>query len=383
MASRTANAIVGIVLAAGSASRMGENKMLMRIGTKTVLGRSLAAFTQAACCERIIIVCRNEDAAAVSAIADKTLSVPFCTVEGGTLRQHSVENALLAAGGADVVVVHDGARCFVEPSVIKECTAQAAKTGAAAAGVRTKDTIKQTCGYMITGTIDRTQLVNIQTPQAFAYDILMDAHRKAKEDGFVGTDECILLERQGIPIRFVDAHYNNIKVTTKEDIEHGRHIVGEQIRVGTGFDAHRLEEGLPLILGGVNIPHTHGLLGHSDADVLLHAIMDAMLGAAAMGDIGQHFPSNDTHKGISSIALLQRTLNIVASKGYCVGNIDATLIMQQPKIAPYTQQMRQNIADVLCISIDAVSVKATTTEGMGFEGRGEGASAMASATLIG
>lgn len=374
---------VGIILAAGNALRMGENKMLMCIGAKTVLQRTLDAFETAACCNRIVIVCRPEDTAAVSAIAKAALTVPFYTVGGGEQRQFSVENALLAVPDADFVVVHDGARCFIDPDVIRECAAAAAETGAAAAGVRTKDTIKQTDGDIITGTIDRAQLVNIQTPQAFAYAVLMDAHKKARVDGFVGTDECILLERLGIPVRFVDAHYDNIKVTTREDIDHGRHIVGEQIRIGTGYDAHRLEKDLPLVLGGVTVPHTHGLLGHSDADVLVHAIMDAMLGAAAMGDIGQHFPSNDdAYNGISSIVLLKRTLDIITASGFRVGNIDATLILQRPKIAPYIPAMRERIAAALDIGVDAVSVKATTTEGMGFEGTGEGASAMASAVLI-
>ena len=373
---------VGIVLAAGNARRMGENKMLMRIGGKSVLGRSLAAFERASCCNRIIIVCRKEDLDTFAAIAEAELTVPNSLIEGGHERQHSVENALHAATDADVVVVHDGARCFIEPGVIRQCAKTARKYGAAAAGVRTKDTIKQTDGDIITGTVDRTHLVNIQTPQAFRYRLLMDAHKKAKEDSFIGTDECILLERMGIPVRFIDAHYDNIKVTTREDIEHGRHIVGEMIRTGTGYDAHRLEAGLPLILGGVNVPHTHGLTGHSDADVLLHAIMDAMLGAAALGDIGQHFPSNDDkYKGISSITLLQHTMDIIETGGFRIVNIDTTVVMQAPKIAPYILKMRQNIADALDLDIGSVSVKATTTEGMGFEGHGEGVSAMASATL--
>ena len=384
MASRTANTTVGIVLAAGNARRMGENKMLMRIGGKSVLGRSLAAFTQASCCDRIIIVCRNEDTAAFAAIADAELTMPYRLIEGGTERQHSVENALLTASDANVVVVHDGARCFIEPDIIKACAEAARTCCAAAAGVRTKDTIKQIDGDMIAGTLDRTHLVNIQTPQAFLYSLLINAHQKAKEDGFIGTDECSLLERLDIPIRFIDAHYDNIKVTTKEDIRHGRHIVGETLRAGTGFDAHRLKAGLPLILGGVSIPHTHGLLGHSDADVLLHAVMDAMLGAAALGDIGQHFPSNnDAYRGISSMTLLGCTKDIVQNAGFSVVNIDATVVMQRPKIAPYINEMRKNIAEALDISIDAVSVKATTTEGLGFEGRSEGVSAMAAAMLTG
>ena len=177
---------VGIVLAAGNARRMGENKMLMHIGAKSVLQRTLCAFETAACCDRIVIVCRPEDAAAVSAIAKAALSVPFQTVDGGEERQYSVENALLAVPDADIVVVHDGARCFIDPDVIRTCTAVAAETGAAAAGVRTKDTIKQTNSDIITGTIDRTSLVNIQTPQAFAYTVLMNAHKQAPRQRLCG-----------------------------------------------------------------------------------------------------------------------------------------------------------------------------------------------------
>ena len=163
----------------------------------------------------------------------------------------------------------------------------------------------------------------------------------------------------------------------------GRMIAGETVRTGTGYDAHKLVEGRPLILGGVTIPHTHGLLGHSDADVLLHAIMDALLGAAALGDIGKHFPCTDEFKDASSLDLLSRTRDIITEKGFMITNIDATLIMQKPKIAPYVDEMRRSIAKTLDIDIDAVSVKATTTEGMGFEGTGEGASTMAVATIVG
>lgn len=374
---------VGIVVAAGSARRMGENKMLMRIGRKSVLERTLNAFEQAKCFDRVIIVCQKGDMDTVKALAELALTVPFIIVEGGSQRQFSVENALNAAKGAGIVAVHDGARCFINPQIIRQCVIQASRTGAAAAGVRTKDTIKQLDNGKIVHTIDRTHLVNIQTPQAFSFNLLLDAHQKAKQDGFVGTDECSLLERLGIPIMFVNAHYDNIKITTKEDLGHGRYIVGEQIRNGTGYDVHKLVEGLPLVLGGVTIPHTHGLLGHSDADVLLHAVMDAMLGAAAAGDIGQHFPGTDEFKDISSLVLLKRTHDIITDKGYNVINIDSTIIMQRPKAAPYIMEMRQNIAKVLEIDLDAVSVKATTTEGLGFEGRCEGVSAMASATLIG
>ena len=373
----------GIILAAGSAKRMGKNKMFMHVGKKSVLERSLHIFDQSGCIDHLVIVCQKKDQDKTDAVAQKTLRIPYTIVVGGSERQFSVENGLAAAGDADVVVVHDGARCFVESRVIQACVQKAYETGAAAAGVRTKDTIKKLDNGMITDTVDRTDLVNIQTPQAFRYSVLTKAHAKAKQDGFVGTDECALLERLGMPIHFIEAHYDNIKITTKEDILYGRHIVGEQqTRTGTGYDAHRLEPGLPLVLGGEKIPHTHGLLGHSDADVLLHAIMDALLGAAAAGDIGRHFPCTDEFRGISSLVLLKRTKEIIADKGYDISNIDATVVMQQPRLAPYIENIRSNISNVLQIDIDAVSVKATTTEGMGFEGEQQGISAAAIATLV-
>jgi 2-C-methyl-D-erythritol 4-phosphate cytidylyltransferase/2-C-methyl-D-erythritol 2,4-cyclodiphosphate synthase len=373
----------GIVLAAGNSERMGQNKIFMIIGGTTVLGRTLGAFEKAGCFDRVIIVCRSGDKAEAEEIARRTLTVPYSLVEGGSARQYSVENALAAAKGADVVAVHDGARCFVDPAVIRACVEKAYETGAAAAGVKTKDTMKVVEEGMIAGTLDRERLVNIQTPQACRYELLLSAHKKARADGFVGTDECVLLERLGMRMSFVESRYDNIKITTQEDIVHGRAIAGEQVRTGIGYDAHRLEEGLPLVLGGVSIPYAKGLLGHSDADVLLHAIIDALLGAAAAGDIGRHFPGTEEFRGISSIELLVRTKEIIAGKGFGIINIDATVVMQQPRLSPYIDAMRANIAAALDINMGAVSVKAKTTEGMGFEGRGEGASAMATAALLG
>ncbi len=373
---------VGIVLAAGSSTRMGQNKMFIAIGGRTVIERSLLAFENADCLSRVIIVCRSQDMEEIDLAARKTLSIPYEIVEGGRERQHSVWNALLHAKGADVVAVHDGARCFADPSLIRRCIEKAYETGAAAAGVKAKDTIKVVEEGVIADTLDRDRLVNIQTPQAFKYDMLMSAHIKASEEDFIGTDDCVLLERMGVAVSFVEAHYDNIKITTQEDLLYGRAIAGQRTRTGTGFDAHRLKAGLPLIIGGVNIAFEKGLLGHSDADVLVHSIIDALLGAAAAGDIGTHFPSTDEFRGISSIELLKRTRKIISQKGYDIANIDSTVVMQQPRLAPYIGDMRANIAQALGIDLGAVSVKAKTTEGMGFEGRGEGVSAMAAATLV-
>lgn len=375
----------GVVLAAGSGRRCGQerNKMFIRIGNMSVLERSLTAFEQSGCFEHIILVYRGCDRVETENAAKRVLSLPFTLVEGGRERQFSVENALHAIQDADIVAVHDGARCFIKPEVIRACVEKARETGAAAAGVKTRDTIKVVDGDIIKETLDRSRLVNIQTPQVFRYELLKNAHESAASDGFLGTDECGLVERVGHTVSVVDAGYDNIKITTQEDILLGRMIAGETVRTGTGYDAHKLIEGRPLILGGVTIPHTHGLLGHSDADVLLHAIMDALLGASALGDIGKHFPCTDEFKDASSLELLSRTRDIITDKGFMITNIDATLIMQKPKIAPYVDEMRRSIAKTLDIDIDAVSVKATTTEGMGFEGTGEGASAMAVATIVG
>jgi len=375
----------GVVLAAGSGQRMGHgrNKMFIRIGNMSVLERTLTAFNQSGCFDHIVLVYRNDDKEKTENAAKRVLSLPFTLVEGGSERQFSVENALRSIEEANIVAVHDGARCFIKPEVIRACVEKACETGAAAAGVKTRDTIKVVDGDIIKETLDRSRLVNIQTPQVFRFELLKRAHEAAAADGFLGTDECGLVERIGHLVSVVDAGYDNIKITTQEDILLGRMIAGETVRTGTGYDAHRLVEGRPLILGGVNIPHTHGLLGHSDADVLLHAIMDALLGAAALGDIGRHFPCTDEFKDASSLNLLARTRDIITEKGFMIVNIDATLIMQKPKIAPYIDEMRSRIAQTLGIGIESVSVKATTTEGMGFEGTGEGASAMAIATIAG
>jgi 2-C-methyl-D-erythritol 4-phosphate cytidylyltransferase/2-C-methyl-D-erythritol 2,4-cyclodiphosphate synthase len=309
--------------------------------------------------------------------------MPFETVLGGEERQLSVANALASIEDADAVLVHDGARCFVKPQNIADCAEAALKTGAAAVGVKTTDTIKRTKDGKIFETLDRSELINIQTPQAFLFELLKKAHELAEKDGFLGTDECSLVERMDIPITFVEADSSNIKVTTPEDIAVAKKIAGETVRVGTGYDVHRLKRGMHLVLGGETIPHTHGLLGHSDADVLLHAIIDALLGAVASRDIGHHFPCIDEFKNASSLSLLSKTVEIVEEAGYRITGIDSTLIMQRPKVSGYIDNMRVNIAERTGLDVKYVSVKATTTEGLGFEGKRKGISAMATATLIG
>ena len=204
---------------------------------------------------------------------------------------------------------------------IRDCVEKARETGAAALGERPRDTIKTMENGVITGTIDRSRLINVQTPQVFSVSLFKRAHEQAHADGFVGTDDCMLVERLGHPISYIEATRPNIKLTTQEDIALAQYLAGASVRTGIGYDAHRLVTTRPLILGGVEIPHTHGLLGHSDADVLTHAIMDALLGAAALGDIGRHFPGTDEFKDISSLVLLARVRNLIEEAGYAIVNV--------------------------------------------------------------
>ena len=216
---------------------------------------------------------------------------------------------------------------------------------------------------------------NNRTPQGFRFGLLREAYARAEADRFSGTDDAGLVERIGIRPVIAEGSPGNIKITTPEDLP-------METRIGTGFDVHKLTENRKLILGGVEIPYEKGLLGHSDADVLLHALMDAMLGAAALGDIGRHFPDTDpAYEGASSMVLLEKVTEILADAGYRLANADVTVICQKPKLAPYIDEMRQNIAEAAGTDVSRISVKATTTERLGFTGRGEGIAAEAVCTI--
>jgi 2-C-methyl-D-erythritol 2,4-cyclodiphosphate synthase len=211
----------------------------------------------------------------------------------------------------------------------------------------------------------------VQTPQGFRKSVLIEAYEKAFSDKYYGTDDAGLVERLGQKIELVMGQYDNIKITTKEDMP-------MESRVGTGFDVHALVEGRPLILGGVDIPFEKGLDGHSDADVLIHALMDALLGAAAMGDIGRHFPDTDPkYKGISSVKLLKHVVELLESESYRIGNVDITVMAQRPKIKSYIDDMTRIIAETMNVGVDKVNIKGTTTERLGFVGREEGIAAQA------
>ena len=353
-----------IIAAAGSGSRMGGRlpKQYMKTGGEVILRKTAEIFASCPVIDNIIVVA---DMAYMDLCEDVLKGIEHRTVSGGELRQDSVYEGLKCTD-TDIVLIHDGARPFVTQQIITEVTAAAAEYRAAVCAVRPKDTIRT--GQ---GTLNRDELYAVQTPQGFDTAALKAAYEAAYTQGFYGTDDAGIAEGAGLEIRIVPGSYDNIKITTREDLP-------METRVGTGYDVHRLEEGRKLILGGVCIPFERGLLGHSDADVLVHAIMDALLGAAALGDIGKLFPdTDDRYKGISSIELLKAVGAAVADAGCTIGNIDATLVAEKPKIAPYIEAMRENIAGALDIDTDRVSVKATTTEKLGFAGRQEGMEAQA------
>ena len=376
-----------VLLAAGAGRRMGadENKILLTIGGKTLLEHCLEAVEQSAVMDEVVLVIRECDEERITQLTEG-FALSVRTVYGGKERQDSVYNALkVLSDETEIVAIHDAARCLVSPKLIRDCVASAEQKGSGVAGRKVYDTVKQVSDGEITGTLDRSGLVLIETPQCFRKDLIRNAYDQAYADGFYGTDDAMLLERLGERPVWVLSEEVNIKMTDPRDMEYGKFLMGggRSVRTGMGYDAHRFAEDRKLILGGVEIPAERGLLGHSDADVLVHAVMDALLGAAALGDIGKHFPDTDErYRGISSVELLKHVGRLLKEQGAEITNIDATLILQAPKIAPYREQMAENIAAALEIEKNRISVKATTTEKMGFEGRGEGASAMAVCTIL-
>lgn len=377
MAQPNMPAVTAVIVAAGASRRMGFDKLSFRLPDgRTVLETSCAALAAHPAVTQLVLVCGGNRAAceAIAAHCPK----PCTVVQGGATRADSVRNGLAAAAG-ELVAIHDAARPFVSEAVITAALTGAAATGAAAPAVPVKDTIKvadDAC--RVIDTPDRATLYAVQTPQCFRRALYVKAlDAVTGEKASLVTDDCSLFELAGLPVTLTEGDYANYKITTKEDLQKEK-----TMRIGHGYDVHRLVEDRKLILGGVEVPYEKGLLGHSDADVLLHAVMDAVLGAAALGDIGQHFPDNDpAYKGADSLALTREVAKIIAAHGYKVGNIDATILCQRPKLAPHIPAMRQNIADAFGLPADAVSVKATTEEHLGFTGEGLGIAAHAVALI--
>lgn len=383
--------VVAILAAGGRGLRLGGDtpKQFLAIGGRAVLDRSVGAFVDHARVHEVVVALPSDVLAHPPAYL-RDRGKPVLLVAGGERRQDSVANAFaVVADRADVIVIHDAARPFVDAAVIDRAIDAAVESGAAVAALPARDTVKlaerATGGgaWSVAHTLDRETIWLAQTPQAFTRAVLAEAIALARE-GASGTDEAALVEQAGHPVRLVEGHAENIKITTPADLAFARGLLEERdgvapaagastTRIGIGYDSHRLVEGRRLILGGVLIPYSMGLKGHSDADAVCHALTDAVLGAAALGDIGRHFPDTDPRwKDASSVYLLSQAVALVRDAGWAVANVDVVVVAERPKLAPHIDRMRARLAPVLGVDEGAVSVKGKTNEGMSETGRGEG-----------
>ncbi len=390
MAVNEKRSVCAIILAAGSSSRMGKEitKQRMKILSESILSRSVRAFCECDAIDSVVVVTREDEIG--WAVEELRCFSKVCSViPGGKTRAESAKIGFSAAPeDADFIAIHDAARCLITKEKIDEVVRMAFVHRAATASTVVTDTVKAVdADGLVEKTLPRDSLILAQTPQIFERSLYEAALSNYDIDSSI-TDDNMLIERLGIKVFSVETGKDNIKITTAEDIAYAEFILERrgnmsETRVGHGYDVHRLVSERKLILGGVDIPYEKGLLGHSDADVLVHAIMDALLGACALGDIGAHFPDTDeNYKGISSLDLLKTVNALIKKNGYSIVNIDATLVIQRPKIASYITQMVNNISDILNIERGRVNIKATTEEHLGFTGREEGVSAHAVASLI-
>lgn len=376
-----------ILLAAGKGLRAGlkQNKMFAQLAGRTPLEYSLRACKKAGCFENAVIVCQECEMQKARRIAGRLFPHAIYAV-GGVTRQESAYAGLRALpADADIVAIHDGARCFITPELIVRCVQSCEIYGSGVAGRRCTDTVKtiDAADYFV-HTLNRDEIILVETPQVFRRAEIAEAYEAAFRDGFTGTDDAGLMERIGKPVRLVESREENFKLTIPHDFIRGERQLWEsrQMRVGQGYDIHALVPGRRLILGGVEIPHEKGLLGHSDADALTHALIDALLGAAALGDIGEWFPDTDpAYQGADSMLLLEQVREALEDKFWEILNIDATIFAEKPKLSPYKEGIRQNIAEALNLSLEQVNIKAKTAEKFGAVGGGEAIAAAVSCAL--
>jgi len=389
--------IAALIVAAGRGTRAAVSgvgpKQYALIGGAPVLWHTLRAFAGNSAIIDIQVVIHRDDAEFYRESVPVGAATVWPAVIGGATRQASVYAGLqaLSALKPDAVLIHDAARPFVGPETIERAIEALITSPAVIAALPVADTLKRANpDGTIGGTLDRTSLWYAQTPQGFHFDVILDAHRRAAEadrDDF--TDDAAIAEWAGIPVKLIEGTADNVKLTTAADIaEAHRKLSGRserdfEPRVGTGFDVHRFTAGDHIWLGGISIGHTHGLEGHSDADVVLHALTDALLGTIGDGDIGQHFPPSDPKwKGAASRFFLEDAARRVTALGGRIGNVDITVLAEAPRIGPHRAAMQALIGDLLGLAPDRVGIKATTMESMGFVGRREGIAAMASATVF-
>jgi 2-C-methyl-D-erythritol 4-phosphate cytidylyltransferase/2-C-methyl-D-erythritol 2,4-cyclodiphosphate synthase len=369
---------VAIIVAAGRGTRAGGDlpKQWQMLNGQPVLAHTLAAF---AGLPRVLVIHPDDRARAEAIAGDAQI------VEGGATRDASVMNALLALEGRGVahVLIHDGARPLVSAAVIDRVRGALDASPAAAPALAVTDALWTGTQGLVSGTRDRTGLYRAQTPQGFHYDAILAAHR-AHPGG--AADDVEVARATGLAVTIVEGDENNLKLTFPGDFDRAAAIMkgrGMDLRLGNGFDVHAFCEGDHVWLCGVKVPHGKGLLGHSDADVGMHALTDAIYGALAMGDIGRHFPPSDPQwKGAESHIFLRHAANLAREHGYAIANCDVTLICERPKIGPHAEAMRAALADIMGVEVGRVSVKATTSEQLGFTGREEGIAAIATAALM-
>ena len=382
--------VSAIIAAAGRGERLGGSrlKQLLPVAGRPILERSVSAFVEHPAIDEIVVALPTELVNDPPVYLQNSAK-PMRLVAGGERRRDSVASAFKqVAAHADLVLIHDAARPFVSAQLIGRILAAASESGAALAALPARDTVKlaqSVDASLVKETLPRESIFLAQTPQAFRREVLRDA--LALDEA--ATDEAALAERAGHSVRLVEGEASNIKITVPEDLKFAEAIAGvragsqsQNIRVGMGYDLHKLVAGRPLILGGVTIPSDRGLLGHSDADAVCHAVTDAVLGAAGAGDIGGHFPDTDpAWAGASSVDLLRRAAAIIGQCGWAVANVDVVVIAERPKLKPFADAMKSNLAGALEITADRISIKGKTNEGVGDLGRGDAIAVHAVALL--
>jgi len=364
-----------VIVAGGSGTRMGRPKQNLPVCGAPMIYHVLRTFSKITAVTEIVVVSGAENLALWK---DELVKYNVKTACGGATRLESVRNGIAAVSPkADVIAVHDAARPLVRAETAWKCMTEAFEHGASVAAIPVKDTVKlaDENGETVAETLDRPRLWAAQTPQCYRADIIRAAlknHADIKD----ATDESQLVEKDGVAVRLVRSDYRNIKVTTPEDITIAEALMtgnsnNKTICTGLGFDTHRMVEGKPLIIGGATIPHNKGLLGHSDGDIVLHAVCDAALGAIAAGEIGLYFPPTDlTIMGISSRVIAEKTIAILKEKGAAVIRMDVTLVAEEPKIVPHYLKVRKSLAEIFGLDINCVSFKAKSAEGIGAVGKG-------------
>jgi 2-C-methyl-D-erythritol 4-phosphate cytidylyltransferase/2-C-methyl-D-erythritol 2,4-cyclodiphosphate synthase len=375
-----------LIVAAGSGNRLGQSmpKALVPLAGRPLLDWTLDSAVPVSFA-RIVVAAPPDRVAEFAALCGRRATV----VAGGPTRSDSVRRgaAALAPSDADTVAVHDAARPLVTADEMASVLEAAERHGAAAAATAAVDTIKRACAGRVLETLDRNEIFGAATPQAFRWEVL----RRALEQGDA-TDEASLCERIGVPVALVPVSRLSFKITTPADLELAEAVLASRLRkenpempprVGIGFDAHPFARGRDLRLGGVWVPHDAGLEGHSDGDALLHALTDAILGAAGLGSIGDHFPPSDPQwKGADSAAFVTKARDLAAARGFTVGNVDAVVVCQAPRISPHASRMSESIAALLGVGPESVSVRGTSTNGLGFTGRGDGLAANVIVLLV-